>query len=146
MGWIAKIMLQGSKQASREAQLDILARAWKAELHACRGWNVHACRGSGMECRGGARRRGGVRDGCTHWALSLGQPDIFGAAKGFRSRVGGCQGPAGPWWLLPPPGWQQLSQVSAQPEDRVVKRGGGKGYTHIDWHQDRGVQEVQMRV
>ena len=41
MGWIAKIMLQGTKQA----QLDILARAWKAELYACRGWNVHACRG-----------------------------------------------------------------------------------------------------
>ena len=146
MGWIAKIMLQGSKQASREAQLDILARAWKAELHACRGWNVHACRGEWNGVQGRCTTTRG-REGRVHTVgASLGQPDIFGAAKGFRSRVGGCQGPAGPWWLLPPPGWQQLSQVSAQPEDRVVKRGGGKGYTHIDWHQDRGVQEVQMRV
>ena len=60
-------------------------------------------------------------------ALSLGQPDIFGPAKGFRSRVGGWQEPVGLCRSCHP-GWQQLSQGSAQLGDGVVKLGGGKGY------------------
>lgn len=74
MGRIAKIMLQGTRQANRQAQLDILARAGKAELHACRGSNVHACRGSGMECRGSARRGGGgtgAHTGPSHWVNQI---------------------------------------------------------------------------
>ena len=47
------------------------------------GCNVHA--GGGMEC---TSREGRVHIG--QQALSLGQADIFGPAKGFRSCVGGA--------------------------------------------------------
>ena len=79
---------------------------------------------NGVQGKCTTRRR---RDWCTHWALSLGQPDIFGPAKGFRSRVGGWQEPVGLCSSCHP-GWQQLSQGSAQLGDGVVKLGGGKGY------------------
>ena len=69
MGWIAKIMLQGSKQASKQRpSWTFLQEHGRLRcMHAGGGMCTHAG-GSGMECRGGARRRGGGRDGCTQWA------------------------------------------------------------------------------
>ena len=102
--------------------------------HSCKSREGSAACMQGVECMQGkwngvqgkctTRRR---RDWCTHWPLSLGQPDIFGPAKGFRSRVGGWQEPVGLCSSCHP-GWQQLSQGSAQLGDGVVKLGGGKGY------------------
>ena len=65
----------------------------------------------------------GAHTGRSHWVnqISLDLPrasdPVWVAGRGLQALGSSCH-----------PGWQQLSQVSAQQDDRVVKLGGGKGY------------------
>ena len=127
MGRIAKIMLQGTRQANRQAQLGILARAGKAELHACRGSNVHACRG--VEWSAG-EVHDEEEEGLVHTLAALtGSTRYLWTCQGLPIPCGWLAGACRPLQVLPP----RLATVIA----RVCTAGGWSG-------QARRWQRVQM--
>ena len=94
---------------------------------------------------------GGVQEEGGTGAHSLGQADIFGPAKGFRSRVGGRVPLARPalqaYFASCSCSYRLATVICKSRQVGLSGQGGGKGYKYTGMHQDRRrVQEVQTRV
>ena len=72
---------------------------------------------------------------------TLGQPDIFGPAKGFRSRVGGRVPLARPalqaYFGSCSCSYRLATVICKSRQAGLSGQGGGKGYKYTGMHQDR---------